>query len=234
MDPVPPVSVITPKPKSKVPLIIVGGIIIFSLGIALGLFFGKNLYSQPAIEPTPTPIAKATPTPNPTANWKTYINKNLGVIFKYPNSWVITETDMYVVVLKDPDMRTVIGACPGYSFSVSKYDPLLNYSRFDRVTKSELNGEPTVIWENDDSKCKEKVILINDLPSSLVKPKYIISFMSNNPDGKKVVDQILATFKFIDQKEMVCGGIAGVICPDGYNCKYDGDYPDASGICIKN
>jgi len=31
----------------------------------------------------------------------------------------------------------------------------------------------------------------------------------------------------------ICGGIAGAACPDGYSCKYDGDYPDAGGNCIK-
>ena len=31
-----------------------------------------------------------------------------------------------------------------------------------------------------------------------------------------------------------CGGIAGIICPEGYDCNYDGDYPDAGGTCIKN
>ncbi|MCX6730626.1 MAG: hypothetical protein NTZ55_02155, partial [Candidatus Roizmanbacteria bacterium] len=29
-------------------------------------------------------------------------------------------------------------------------------------------------------------------------------------------------------------GIAGKICPDGYYCKYNGAYPDASGTCIKS
>lgn len=153
------------------------------VGIGIGVVLGGRLYQKP------------TASVDPTANWKTYVHKNLGVIFKYPNSWAITETDTYVVALKDPDIRTVVGTCPGFSFSVSKYDPLLNYSRFDRVIKSELNGEPTVVWENNDSKCKEKVILVSDLPSSSVKPRYIISFMSGDPDGKMVFDQILSTFK---------------------------------------
>jgi len=30
-----------------------------------------------------------------------------------------------------------------------------------------------------------------------------------------------------------CGGITGIICPEGYSCKYDGNYPDASGVCTK-
>ncbi len=31
----------------------------------------------------------------------------------------------------------------------------------------------------------------------------------------------------------MCGGIAGVLCCPGLTCKLEGNYPDASGICIK-
>jgi len=30
-----------------------------------------------------------------------------------------------------------------------------------------------------------------------------------------------------------CGGIAGIKCPDNFECQYDGDYPDAGGTCVK-
>lgn len=31
-----------------------------------------------------------------------------------------------------------------------------------------------------------------------------------------------------------CGGIAGILCLKGYDCKLDGNYPDAGGTCVKN
>lgn len=31
----------------------------------------------------------------------------------------------------------------------------------------------------------------------------------------------------------MCGGIAGFLCEPGLTCKYAGDYPDASGICVR-
>lgn len=34
-------------------------------------------------------------------------------------------------------------------------------------------------------------------------------------------------------EKMFCGGIKGVLCPTGYECIYDGKYPDAGGTCIK-
>lgn len=30
----------------------------------------------------------------------------------------------------------------------------------------------------------------------------------------------------------MCGGIAGIQCPSGFECKLDGDYPDAGGKCV--
>lgn len=37
----------------------------------------------------------------------------------------------------------------------------------------------------------------------------------------------------VQSTKIFCGGIAGVICPVGYTCQYDGNYPDASGTCVK-
>lgn len=34
--------------------------------------------------------------------------------------------------------------------------------------------------------------------------------------------------------EQFCGGFAGITCPEGYECIYDGKYPDAGGVCLKN
>ncbi len=35
-------------------------------------------------------------------------------------------------------------------------------------------------------------------------------------------------------EKKICGGIAGLQCPNGYQCKLDSNYPDASGLCVKN
>jgi len=32
----------------------------------------------------------------------------------------------------------------------------------------------------------------------------------------------------------VCGGIAGLVCPEGYICILEGNYPDAAGNCEPN
>jgi hypothetical protein len=43
---------------------------------------------------------------------------------------------------------------------------------------------------------------------------------------------IIAGFFFIINKEpQFCGGISGISCPLGYSCVYEGNYPDAGGVC---
>lgn len=36
-----------------------------------------------------------------------------------------------------------------------------------------------------------------------------------------------------DATGQYCGGFAGKLCPTGYTCKLDGNYPDANGNCAK-
>lgn len=37
--------------------------------------------------------------------------------------------------------------------------------------------------------------------------------------------------KSVNIEDVMCGGIAAFSCPNGYECKLDGDYPDATGKC---
>lgn len=52
------------------------------------------------------------------------------------------------------------------------------------------------------------------------------------------LQQISDPEKFAEQNQTVglgqdCGGFAGMTCSTGLTCKLDGDYPDASGKCVK-
>lgn len=35
-----------------------------------------------------------------------------------------------------------------------------------------------------------------------------------------------------NNEEKICGGFAGIECPEGYECQLDKNYPDATGTCI--
>lgn len=57
------------------------------------------------------------------------------------------------------------------------------------------------------------------------------------PDGT-VVGRVPPDCEFeacpTPENKMMCGGIEGRSCPRGYYCKYDGAYPDATGVCKKD
>jgi hypothetical protein len=42
-----------------------------------------------------------------------------------------------------------------------------------------------------------------------------------------------AAKKECQQENKFCGGIAGIVCCNGLVCEYEEDYPDASGVCVK-
>jgi hypothetical protein len=60
------------------------------------------------------------------------------------------------------------------------------------------------------------------------------------PDGKTSVGRIGPNCEFApcpttstNPEGKFCGGIAGKLCPTGYECQYEGNYPDAGGKCVK-
>jgi hypothetical protein len=88
-----PVNPPTSAPKSKFPLALIVGIILFLLvaGSAAGFFVFKPQIEKLVAKPTPSPVVQqptSTPTPtiDPTANWKTYTSDNslYPFSFKYP------------------------------------------------------------------------------------------------------------------------------------------------------
>ncbi|MDP3954922.1 MAG: hypothetical protein Q8Q15_00985 [bacterium] len=65
-------------------------ILILFILVAAGIG-GWYLLNQSSLKsliptPTPTPNVIATPTPDPTANWKTVLNEQIGISFKYPEN----------------------------------------------------------------------------------------------------------------------------------------------------
>ena len=86
------------------------------------------------------------------------------------------------------------------------------------------------------------------IPGSLVQESYPAICVAEN--GKSFIQPLteeeqknllppdpkaeLETDETDNTNSQFCGGITGIICPEGYECKYEGDYPDAGGNCIKN
>jgi hypothetical protein len=221
-----------PAPQIKNSLLLIMSVLLIVTVAIAGLFYfqiqklSKEL-SKYQIQASPTPTA----TPDPTANWKTYTSTQFGYSFNYPQSWSLnsenpTEVasvglDQYLHGVGKPSSGNVW-------FSVSNVATLEADNRSNQevgpgativlITKYKQKGGETFkleggYWENDP------------------KPE----------EKKQIIDQILSTFKFLDQSNAegkFCGGFAANLpenqCPNGFHCKYDGNYPDAGGVCTKN
>ncbi len=199
---------------------------------------------------TPRPLA------DPTADWKTYTNTKYRFEFKYPAKWVLGE---YKIGLNDFSLavdpvkivsqqtRESVDTYPGL-ISIHFGDCLppdcgniVGYENFEKVKI----GEQASIEAR-----KYEIPVYNNSPNPSYEGKHAIyhsvrygtvqlleiGYVSDLPDKYlSEFNQILSTFKFIDSVVgQFCGGIAGVACPSGYECKLDGSYPDAGGTCVKN
>lgn len=132
-----------------------------------------------------------------TATWKTYTNDDLGISFKYPSDWnTPLTTNLSVHIEKDPDLRMIVGACPGYSFSIAKYDHLSNYSSYKPTKLGKVDKEPVQVFEQTNQYgCYTKIIFVNKPPEENYTPRLVISMIQKDTN-LHVLDQILSTFKF--------------------------------------
>lgn len=201
MDSVPLEVELIPKPKSKIPLLVVGGIIIFGLGIALGLFFGRNLYSTPQPISTPSPTVRATPLSDSTANWKTYTNEKLGISFKYPSVYIVDEKAPGYFVINS---QTDTAPQDGISIDARIIGPYENYSGSEKYLRTSFIIDKEYGVENwliFNTTGKDGMLIGVKFKTAIARYKTgaIVVEALNNPSSEYVMvfDQILSTFKFL-------------------------------------
>lgn len=232
--------------KGFAPIYILIGILILGIIGGGAYYFGKSQVarSQPT-QPTITP----SPIPDETVNWKTYTNLQYGYSVKYPSSLnqsEISGNDTYL------SMITFNGSVNNSDwFSIAVRDS--NLQDEIKYQKSRIEGHVLV------KLTKEKEIMVGgfsgvlleytpDEPDNGSTTSFVIfnngKYSYTISGAPQTLDQILSTFKFLpatagkDQKQestedQFCGGFAGKLCPEGFTCKLEGDYPDAGGKCVK-
>lgn len=175
MDAIPvPQPPLPPQPSHLI--LLIAGLALFLGGLGGGFVLSQYLASpKPKTEPiaqiVEIPTQTSIPTPDPTANWKTYVHPTLNYSFSYPENLQIKTYDGKVSVEIDaPDPRLIVGICPRYiSFSVA-----------DEKSKS--------ISTNNKSLCVYSTSLIGN--RVLIEAQY-------REGDKKIIDQILSTFRFL-------------------------------------
>mgnify|MGYP001558259781 CR=1 FL=1 len=227
----------SPARQMKNPLVLIMSVLLVITVVIAGLFYfqikksSKELSKYQA-QTSPTPSI----TPDPTSNWKTYINDKFGVEFRYPIGWPVPKELLQSINFNG---KLIIVKGPFYDQALQRdlnFDEYAVRSYGDETPRYDFNMNGLIGkrgLENSVSNYSNIVVLAKDNKSTdIITISYI--YDPKKEDGK-VFDQILSTFKFLDAggEGQFCGGIAGAVCPEGYSCKYDGNYPDAGGVCTK-
>lgn len=175
---------------------------------------------------------------DPTADWKSYRFEQYGLEFKYPKGYDLASSDYKVITFVYQDHQVsqiyIRSKTIAENIEATKNLILSDGGKILKETKKIINGqEVTQIIAYSPQEGPNFSVHNYVLANEKVYEIIFVAFEENMP-----YDEILSTFKFINQTTgnngEFCGGIAGILCPDGYSCKYDGDYPDAGGVCVAN
>ena len=217
--------------------IIFFGIVVFLLGIAGGLTIKKTPPSS---------------TPDQTTNWKTYDNPTIPLQFKYPANYTLNDNSSNENRPGSYDIRISSPTTPNKGLSYTDKD--LGIEIF--ITPKE--DQRLITSDADLPIMSKKTVNISGVNATQVDYQaegYVSSFyfVYNNlqfridkyPTATSRDDEftrIISTFKFSKNENtknggQLCGGVAANLpenqCPEGFYCKLEGAYPDASGICVK-
>lgn len=192
-----------------------------------------------------------------TEDWKTYSTDFYS--FKYPSDW--REINDYVentqgsFIIEPIDKEGIfIEFVPNYTDAdqlaqqsaegnksvgrtvSSKEIQIAGKKAVYQEAKGELgNKELTII----DIYIKDVKSLTDFHPTNTLVITMANSTGTNQEQYQKALNDILSTFKFLDQSAegKVCGGFAGNLpqfrCPEGYKCQLPEDTFDAQGVCVK-
>ncbi|NMC35528.1 hypothetical protein GYA49_00625 [Candidatus Beckwithbacteria bacterium] len=201
-NPATPQEEFQPKPKnSKLLYVALGLVAICFIGLA-GFLAGQYLTKKQIANQPPVASQNPTPTPTPqaqvdeTADWETYTSEGYGFEFKYPKLASLKETNY-----------------TGYLASTTIFlDNITPYATIDISVQASWDG-------TGEAKTAERNIVIDGLPA--YKKSYpggqnppgelvyfekdgnvfriFLSWDGETQELKNVFDQILSTFKFLDE-----------------------------------
>ncbi|PIR43671.1 hypothetical protein COV24_01280 [candidate division WWE3 bacterium CG10_big_fil_rev_8_21_14_0_10_32_10] len=131
-------------------------IVVSSVGFMFILNYLKNIRPVPNDVPTQVPpVPSVTPTPaqivNTTADWKSFVNMDFGVEFKYPSHWD-TLTKENFIYIGNPSLiekyKNIIAGRGDYDPSMTSYIEVISFSgEWPPATLSRLDAEDVSFWD---------------------------------------------------------------------------------------
>lgn len=186
-------------------------------------------------------------------DWKIYEDAEWGFSIQYPKDWfffprntagignsiAISNIDITKMQSKGDELtrlRINIYRDKTDQTSVEDYLKLINQGRILSTKHIVIGGISGIEQEVEGL---GKYITVRVIKDGHV---YLLAAVPSESKYINTFNQILSTFNFLDKEESIegrfCGGIAANLpenqCPKGYKCRLDGNYPDASGKCVKS
>lgn len=208
--------------KGFAPIIFIIAVLVVSAGIVGGAYYYKITLEKPKVSEQKPVTPRITPVPSradETANWKTYTNLEYSFTFRYPNNFKPGATSGLrpIFFLYDPNKRPVGQSDFGmYVFTKDQWSML---PLDDLLPCLSLETHKHTLYPH--IKIKEPVDLYRDVSCKGMggKTVYVNSFIifkhndnlfmtvvkspTSFDDISQDINQILSTFKFLDQKQDV-------------------------------
>lgn len=225
----PPTPQVPPEPvKKSSPVFVIALILLLIAIVMLGGYVLWTKYLNKSTKTTPTPVAvvTASPTPDPTANWKTYTNNDLGLTFKYPNNLVVSAKggenpyiviDTQQVAIPEPFDSRLGPIEISYDLNGDPYSKALEKRKADYQLD-------TLQTENINSGGVRGVILSGEVIPGFRSGRFVQAIFDNGskpaitawyqgyptgatstPITENIFDQVVSTFKFIEASPSASG-----------------------------
>jgi len=201
------------KPKNKlVPFLVF--LFIAALGVA-GYFGWQNYQLKLEkevvnVQPEPSLVVEI----DETANWEAYSNKKYGFSFKYPNSWKVEESDttsfndnnwLFITLAKEEYYQPIPKGKPHIKISVEESinkDHFSIYKNTTVIDNMTVAGRTAEIRQHNVSSINEYYVLFTTGDKTF---QYTSERHSEDSNQLKILNQVLSTFKFMDEEDETAG-----------------------------
>ena len=202
----------TTKPVKSSGFIVVLLSILLIISVLIAGFFAyqtQNLVKQiTELQPTPTPIASTEPSPttDPSADWQTFTNKELGFEIKYPKNFTISSglipnNGTQITLISDQRNILIINKPNINPLTNKKYESLEQFDprvkNFKLIMIGQYEAKDSGIYDTQGGTTQRDLIMEKD--DSI----WIIQDLQKEELTNEIFDQIISTFKFIEPKASI-------------------------------
>jgi len=167
--------------------------------VGVAFYFGyQNLQLRQMISQNqPPPVSTRTPTttPDPTANWKTYTNSEIGFSLNYPKEWIQQKTNTPRVVSFDTKSDSPGEFFVAYHTNINDLSQwLLANQAGEIISTINLNNNHFSVIKGGALKASQEYAINVGANNYL---RLVVEPYPNTNISDEVINQILSTFKFL-------------------------------------